>query len=613
MTAQKYRQLNALAMVAAMLIAACLLLVDRWHSEYRALHEEISVQAALIGSNASAALAFDDKKTARAIVSTAVRSPSLLEAVLYESDRQAVASFTRSGYQSTLPAILPVDLNWSNDNRLLHTLTIEESGQVLGYIAVRADPQPVHIELYRFLLGLAVIAAIAVGFVRFATRGTRERVQEAEAALQQMALYDHITRLGNRFSFEQELEHLLQRSQRESTGAAMLFIDVDGFKRVNDTLGHHGGDQVLADIGERLKRALRGGDVVARIGGDEFGVILVDTIKLEDVAKVAENLIRIAAHPFEVAGAQAYIGFSIGIAMIPDDGKDIKTLMNHADLAMYHAKQNHKGGYQFFSGKIEARVSLRHALENALRQALSSDQLYVVYQPQIAAASGELIGLEALVRWRHPERGIISPADFIPIAEDSGLIVEVGQQVIEKVCRDIHQLKADGYAVPPVAVNLSARQFMLGNLLADITDVTQRYQLGPSDIELELTESVLMERLDARLGILDQLEQAGYRLAIDDFGTGYSSLSYLRHLKVDKLKIDMSFIRTLPEDVDSLAIVSGIIGMAHAIGLTVVAEGVETESQLNCLRNVGCDFIQGYFTGKPMEKSTLLPLLQRLS
>lgn len=609
MNLQRYRFLNMVATCLALGLALVLLLADRWYVDRDYLLENLEVQASLIGGNAVAALAFNDQATALEIVGTATRSPMVLEAALYRADGQQLAHYVRQGAQPVIGPTPGPFGHWFSFADLLIHKPIVLGNQTMGSIALRSELSGLYQALTRFLFGLLAIVAISLVFGQLASRKIRRRMHEAEEAMQRMALYDRVSKLGNRYSFEQALELIIARHGRDNQGSALLFIDVDGFKKVNDMLGHHGGDQVLASIGERLKQSLRASDVVARVGGDEFGVILVDTSDPGAAAQVAENLIRIASHPFQVEGVTIHIGFSIGIALIPRDGTEKNVLMHHADLAMYQAKQHGKGRHQFFSDEIGAAVHRRHKIEAELRLALKHDQLYMVYQPQIACSNQEIRGLEALVRWHHPERGLISPAEFIPVAEESGLILELGRKILHLVCQDIAEMKRAGCRPPPVAINISARQFMLSAVSQDIEEALGLQGLQPADIELELTESVLMERLEAQQGVLDDLSRAGFRLAIDDFGTGYSSLSYLKQLQVDKLKIDMSFIKPLPDDGDSLAIVIGIISMAHSVGLTVVAEGVEHQAQYECLMAHDCDLIQGYYTGRPMEKAALVEYL----
>jgi diguanylate cyclase (GGDEF)-like protein len=395
------------------------------------------------------------------------------------------------------------------------------------------------------------------------------------------------------------------RHQRDGGGSALLFIDVDGFKKINDRFGHASGDQVLQEIGRRITYTLRAADIVARLGGDEFGAILVNTSNPADAAHVAESLVREAAKPFLMGEASAHIGFSIGIAMLPEDGEAAATLMHHADLAMYHAKSLGKSTYQFFSDTLDSAVRRRLDIEEGLRLAIRNNELSVAYQLQTAEVGGTPQGAEALVRWVRPDGTQIAPTEFVPVAEESGLISDIGDFVLGQVCADINALRNQGLQVPIIAINLSGRQFLRPTFAQDMMRTLHAAGLTPADIEIELTESVLMDKLDEYRQIMADLSASGVKIAIDDFGTGYSSLSYLSKLPVSKLKIDQSFVQDLPHKANSLSIVAGIVGMAHALGLRVVAEGVETKAQAECLRANGCDLLQGYCIGHPMPMESL--------
>lgn len=603
----------ALAMAVALLLAGLLLLADRWYIDQARMRADMQIEAEVIGANAVAAMTFDDLIAAEEIVNTASRIPGMLEAALYRADGSRLAHFLRAGVVSDLAERTFVegsDVSW---NDLAVEAPIKLNERKIGSIRLRVETKSLYLGLGRFSVGLLMIAAISLLFGRIASRKIRRRIAEAEAALQHMALVDRVTGLCNRYAFEHELARVVALHGRDGLGSALLFIDVDNFKKVNDLYGHQNGDGVLREIADRLRGSLRRGDVIARIGGDEFAVILVNTHEPRAIAHIAATLNEVAARPFMIDDVPVHVGFSIGIAIIPDDGDSAERLLNDADLAMYQAKQAGKGSYEFFSPQFGAKVYQRNQIEVALRHAVSRDELEVVYQPQVDLCSGEMIGLEALVRWRRPEVGLVSPDEFISVAEESGLIVEIGRAILARVCRDIRDLRDEGWLVPSVAVNVSARQLRMGDFRLDCERTLAEFGLQPCDIELELTESVLMDRIESQRDFLDRLLESGFRIAIDDFGTGYSSLSYLRHLKADKLKIDRSFIQTLPDDADSVAITAAIIDMAHAIGLKVLAEGVENDAQLACLQANACDYIQGYKIGKPMVIDELRAFLKPAS
>lgn len=609
---RNYLWLSALSAGSALLFALVILVGQRWYDDRQSLGEELTVQAALIGANASAALVFADRAAGGEIVGTATGSPSILEAALYRVDGELLAHFSRSetsgtAFDAAAPAVGKVFS--LSDLRIVVPVHVE--GRTVGTIAIRATLRNLYWQLAKFAGSLMAIVAVAALLGQLASRRLRRRMTEAEVELQRMALYDRVSGLANRHAFELALEQTVRRHKRDGGGSILMFIDVDGFKKVNDRFGHSAGDQVLAGIGRRLLTELRGADVVARIGGDEFGAILVNSASPDDAGRVAKSLIQSAQEPFEIGATSAFIGFSIGIAMIPQDGDSAESLMNHADLAMYHAKKQGKGNHQFFSATIGDSVRHNLQIEADLRLAIERDELYVVYQPQVSAQDRRIEGLEALVRWRCPERGVISPAEFIPVAEESRLIFDVGHIVLDRVCGDIAGLRRAGYRVPRVAINISARQFVQGDVVKDIRACLDKFGLRPVDVEIELTESVLMGQDRDSSNALGELDDSGIRIAIDDFGTGYSSFSYLRRLPADKLKIDMSFVRDLPGNAESVAIVGGIISMAHALGLRVVAEGVETVEQARCLQSCSCDLLQGYLTGRPMGKAELEQLLDR--
>ena len=594
---------------SALLIALLLLLGYHWNSERDDLQKNLTMQARLLGANASAAIVFDDSSTAAEILSTVNITPIILEAAIYRIDGSRLAYFKREKTESRLADKAPTN-NYvfsSTDLRLAVPVYLEE--QAVGSIALRASLEDMYGNLGRIFVSLFLIVAFSATLGIYISRKMRLQMAETENEIERMALYDRVTGLDNRHAFERGLSQTLQRHVRDNGGSALLFIDVDGFKKVNDRFGHQVGDVVLKAIGERLGEVLRGSDIVARIGGDEFGVVLTNTISPDDAARVAENLVRIAAKPFNTGSTPAHIGFSIGICMIPQDGANVESAMRNADLAMYRAKQMGKCTYQFFSENIGNMARRELDIEAGLRLALRNDELYVVYQQQRSIHNGRIEGLEALLRWRHPERGIISPAEFIPVAEEAGLIQDIGRVVLDHVCRDIVELRGSGHVVPPVAVNVSGRQVTQGRIVEDILAALQKYQLKPEAIKIELTESVFIDDFETHIRVLEDIAANGIQIAIDDFGTGYSSLAYLRHLPVSTIKIDIRFIHDLPDDTAALSVVKGIIAMCHAIGLSVIAEGVESAIQAECLKEEGCDQLQGYHIGLPMRKQEIMLLL----
>ena len=605
---------TALVVVFALGIAFVLLVGERWLEERKSLLDEVEMQAMLVGSNVSIALAAGDPQMGNEMLAAMAKAPHVQSTGLYRREGQLFARYDRES-PSTLPATSPNIGHTFTSGQLRITVPVAYSGvQDIGTLVVIASLDGIYNSLLYFVTSLLGTIAVATLLGIIATSGLRERMKQAEHDLHLLALYDRVTGLSNRYAFELAIEQTVLRHQRDGGGSALLFIDVDGFKKINDRFGHASGDQVLQEIGQRITYTLRAADVVARLGGDEFGAILVNTSNPADAAHVAENLVREAAKPFLMGEASAHIGFSIGIAMLPDDGEAAAILMHHADLAMYHAKSLGKSTYQFFSDTLDNAVRRRLDIEEGLRRAIRNNELSVMYQPQVSELNGAPQGIEALVRWIRPDGIAIAPSEFIPVAEESGLITDIGDFVLKQVCVDTNLLRQHGLQVPVVAINLSGRQFMRRTFAQDMMRTLTAAGLTPEDIEIELTESILMDKLDEYRQIMADLSASGVKIAIDDFGTGYSSLSYLSKLPVSKLKIDQSFVQDLPHNANSQAIVTGIIGMAHALGLRVVAEGVETEAQAVCLRNNGCDLLQGYCIGHPMhlmQLATLLPKIEQ--
>jgi len=419
-------------------------------------------------------------------------------------------------------------------------------------------------------------------------------------ALSALARYDSLTALPNRSMFFEEVERAIARGRRHGAGFAVCFIDLDRFKTVNDTLGHAAGDELLQQMATRLRGAVRESDLVARLGGDEFVVLLEGGTGAAAITAVAHKLLAAIGRPLQVQGQQFLVTGSIGVARFPHDGEDAATLLKHADAAMYLAKDQGRNNLQFYTAALAEQAARQFELESTLRLALSRGELLLHYQPKIELASGRIIGAEALLRWQRPGRGLVPPLDFIPLAEERGLIVPIGRWVIHAACRQLAAWRESGLDAMPVAVNLSARQFASETLVDDVIDALAANAIAPRELEVELTESVLMTDPERAQRVLQQLHALGVRISIDDFGTGYSSLSYLKRFPADAVKIDRSFVQGLPADADDMAITGAVIAMAHSLGLGVVAEGVETEAQLGALRRLGCDEVQGYLMGRPM-------------
>ena len=429
--------------------------------------------------------------------------------------------------------------------------------------------------------------------------------KKAQAQLDHLAHHDSLTALPNRLLYQDRLQHALVRAARSGGQLAVLFIDLDRFKNVNDTLGHHVGDELLKQAATQLAGCLREGDTLARLGGDEFIVLLEDIDGATGAAIVAAKLVAMFEQPFTVSGYELFVTGSVGIALFPQDGQDMHLLIRNADVAMYQAKARGRNGYQFYAPSMSGEGVERLRLEAMLRRSIEKHEIFLVYQPQVEIDSGRLIGVEALVRWRHPELGLVTPDRFIPLAEDTGFIAPLGQWVLEEACRQMVAWEAEGLAVPKMAVNLSVRQFERGGVAASVASTLSAAGLAPGRLQLEVTESVIMNTGDA-LQYINDLHAIGVGLAIDDFGTGYSSLAYLKQLPVQTLKIDRSFIKDIPQDPDDEAIAIAIIQLGKSMNLSVIAEGVEREDQAEFLLRHGCNRAQGYLYGRPLEPEDVL-------
>ena len=508
----------------------------------------------------------------------------------------SITGYTQEDVIGKLPSLLKSNRHPDAFYRAMW-ISINESGKWAGEIWNRRKNG----EIYPEWLNITAIhdpSGKVRQYVGLFTDITEHK--EVEEKLRYQAYHDALTGLPNRLLYAEHLELALPQAARRNAMCGILMLDLDRFKFVNDTYGHEFGDKLLITVAERLRECVRKEDTLTRMGGDEFTLLLPLVDDITNIANVAEKILASFTKPIAIDGQELFVTPSIGISLFPNDGTDPETLLKNADAAMYRAKEGGRNTYRFFTADMNAEAQRRMALENDLRRAAERGELAMYYQPKFAATGEQLVGAEALIRWKHPERGFVSPSEFIPLAEENGLILPIGEWLLNEVCRQIRQWRDVGLTPPPIAVNLSARQFQRQNLPELIGRALADAGLAADAIELELTESAIMSNAESNIEMLVMLKRMGLKIAIDDFGTGYSSLSYLKRFPVDTLKIDTSFVRDIATDNNSAELVRGVIGMAHGLRLNVVAEGVETREQLDYLSRNDCDVIQGFYFSKPL-------------
>ncbi|KPC54183.1 putative bifunctional diguanylate cyclase/phosphodiesterase [Amantichitinum ursilacus] len=535
--------------------------------------------------------AFDRQLTDRDLISTYVPvhgANGKVEGVLeIYVDATAFVSSTRAQLTwLTIAIILSMIALY-----IAQMLVVKRAGNIIKNQAAKL------VEINRELDQRVELRTQELGDANRLLEGEIEERRNAEERLHQLAHHDPLTSLPNRLLFKNRLEQALATPPTQHH-LAVLFLDLDRFKDVNDTLGHFIGDQLLIAVAERLIEHVRPGDTLARIGGDEFVCILAHIENANAVNPVAERLLSLFNLPFRISDNDIHLSASIGVSFSPQDGTDFDALVRKADIAMYQAKALGRNRYQMYTHQMSVAAEERVLVERHLRRAIAAQEIAVYFQPKVDSISGKLVGAEALARWTDPVLGVVPPSRFIPVAEDSGLIIKLGQQVLEKTCQQIAQWRADGFAITSVSVNLSVKQLELDDFAVRLAHLLETYDLPASVLELEITESVIMAVADA-FSVLEAIRALGVKLSIDDFGTGYSSLAYLKQLPVDILKIDRAFVTGIGTGIDSEAIIRTIIGLARSLGLRTVAEGVEERAQVDFLQREGCTTIQGYFYGRP--------------
>ena len=614
------KRLRVLTTGLAAFITVALLMAYQFVSDRNRLEEELRTEAMIIGASSSAALLFEDQSAAKEILTIIRLTPRILGGALYRADGKLFAS--ENDVHGVFPEEIdpfnpnnPAEMEIERDPDLFSGLVREEVFQQavpVGTLLLHVTYRSLYWRMAEYALGVVLIVAFGFLLAHRFTLTLRKRMAFTEGQLEHMALYDRVTDLPNRRYFEHELRKAIARIKREGKDGALFYFDVDDFKKVNDLCGHQAGDDVLRMIAERIKKTVRSGDVVARVGGDEFAVILFGVGTPENAVVVADNMIQVVAEPFPTEPTPSHVGLSIGVTMIPVDSDDSETLLRCSDMAMYVAKSLGKNRYQFYSEDINSRVQSQLEIEVALREALKLDSsgLWVAYQPQVCAKTGRLMGVEALIRWTLESGKSVSPGEFIPVAENTGLIIELGKWVLTRVCRDLAELRGLGIEIPKVAINVSPRQLTRGyNIVGEICQTLVGFGERIGRFQFEVTENALMD--DSGADVLDAFRDAGFSLAIDDFGSGYSSLGYLKRFQVSVLKIDQQFVQQLPDDTEDAAIVSAVIQMAKALGITVVAEGVETEAQSAFLSEHGCDILQGYLISRPIAPQQLIEFIRK--
>jgi diguanylate cyclase len=570
-----------------LVLAGSVLMLIQWLDLRHEAITDAQAQARVVASSSAAAVVFGDADGARETLAPLASVPAVHKAYIEDGDGSVVARYpdVDDGAPGARRGDCGLGCAWVGAPVLLRD---EQVGQVRLQISMSR----VHARLWGLAIAFCIASFVAYGLAYPLMRHMRERMRGAEASLRHLAHHDPVTRLQNRNAFAVHLEGCRARGER----MALIQLDLDRFKEVNDKLGHQGGDQLLRQVGRRISETMGDGHRLYRLGGDEFAVVVVGADAIAGVRDTAQSILRCFSTPFTVDGLSLSTTASAGISIWPDDADRLEELAANADIAMYCAKREGRNRVAVFEPSLREAQLQRIGIRDALGQAIANGQLELHYQPQVCAQSGRLQGAEALLRWTHPVLGSVPPSTFIPIAEDGALIIELGRWVIGEACRQIADWHRQGFGHVRLAVNLSVRQTRDEALPALIDDVLRDAGVPAHCLELEVTESVLMEDTDVAVSQLARLRARGLQLAIDDFGTGYSSMAYLRRLPIDKLKIDMAFVQAVPGEGEAIA--TAILAMAHTFGLAVVAEGVETAAQRDFFRQARCEQLQGYFIGR---------------
>jgi diguanylate cyclase (GGDEF)-like protein len=595
---------RAVALGAGFALLASGLILDAFvYVSLRAtLVDDFTIQARITAESSSAAIVFRDTNAATQILAAMQVSPSVEHAELRDVDGGLVAQYTRAGSEQSPVGntlALPVNGHRFADGRLHLSQAVREADQGVGSLRLVVTLDQFYLRMLSYIGITLVVSGLALGLGFMLVGRIRREINATERRLDYLAYYDPVTGLPNRHAANERVQRLIDTVGKSSDGFALLLIDLDDFKVVNDTLGHVAGDELLRALAGRLTAFMRPNDMAFRFGGDEFVILaprVTGDVHLRQLGQAAmlafQGALQVGTHELRARG-------SVGIAQFPRDAVNAETLVRAADTAMYEAKRQGKNTFALFNAEMHRGAARRMRLETDLRDAVARKELHLVYQPIMDFRTQRLCGAEALLRWDHPDLGMVSPVEFIPLAEASGLIVDVGQWVLQAACRQMKVWTDQGHERLFVAVNVSARQIMRG-LQAQVNAALSETGLDPHCLEIEITEHSMVEDIDSNVEQLRTLRELGVQVAVDDFGTGLSSLAYLKRLPIGKLKIDRAFVKDLPGNEDDAAIASAIISMAHRLGLTVVAEGVETEAQRDFLAAQGCDCLQGYLYSRPL-------------
>jgi len=594
----------------ALLLAALFLCIYQYFALRSDLDKQLHAQASSLAASLSSHLT-DRDAGLDSVLSGKLQPFDFIDgAEIFTSQGILRAAYSRSKTSSAVQLTDVSQPRWRFDE-LVAIRRIQAAGAQMGWLVLHASLDRLLIRLGIYLCVAALAIAAALMIARLIVVGLKDEILQMETHLQFLAHTDAVTGLPNRHAFSSRLDSAISVASENGGSADLLLLDLDNFKTVNDTLGHQRGDILLGLVAERLGSILREGDVVCRLGGDEFAVILENRASKSGGERIAEKMVASFKEPFLVDQQEIHITGSIGISSFPGGGIDPSTLTRNADTAMYKAKSKGKNSFEQFHPEMDVSVKKRAAIELSLRKALERSELALYYQPKVSLKDRKVIGFEALLRWNHPEMGMVSPVDCIPIAEESGLIIPIGSWVIEAACRQIRAWSDAGFEGLKVAVNLSARQTKSIALIDDVLNALRKSGLHPWQLELEITESMLMDNIHDNMDLLENLQAAGIFLSIDDFGTGYSSMAYLKRLPIDQLKIDRAFVKDIPGEGDDEAIVSAIVDMAHRLGIAVVAEGAETSEQIAFLTAAGCDAVQGFYVSVPLAAADVPQFLHR--